>query len=157
MTCAWFMLACGYVLINVWLCPGVLYTVPTDAGIFVFLLVPCSLFCSVLCYIIIIILFFFVLFFVFSGGSYIYPSGFPLLCTFPHIHFGSFSNLLQGICCLTLYLHYDYFSLYWVNNSFFSFSSSQTLDQKEDFTYIIVIPPLYLIPTALPSLWFCYF
>lgn len=58
------MLACGYVLINVWLCPGVLYTVPTDAGIFVFLLVPRSLFCSVLCYIIIIILFF-VLFFCF--------------------------------------------------------------------------------------------
>lgn len=52
------MLACGYVLINVWLCPGVLYMVPTDAGIFVFLLVPRSLFCSVLCYIIIIILFF---------------------------------------------------------------------------------------------------
>lgn len=52
------MLACGYVLINVWLCPGVLYTVPTDAGIFVFLLVPRSLFCSVLCYIIIIFLFF---------------------------------------------------------------------------------------------------
>lgn len=30
------MLVCGYVLINVWLCPSVLYTVPTDAGIFYF-------------------------------------------------------------------------------------------------------------------------
>lgn len=69
-------------------------------------------------------------FFVFCGGSYIYPSGFPLLCTFPHIHFGSFSNLLQGICCLTLYLHYDYFSLYWVNNSFFFFQFFSDIGPK---------------------------
>lgn len=79
--------------------------------------------------------------------AHFFPTVFPLLCIFSHVHSNNFSNFQEfADICESLYLNYNYHSLYWDNDNY------PLTDKLKNCREKVSINPFVYMDTN-PSIW----